>query len=115
MDSIVQTLSKTASVERAHDRMKTTPQGAGNTRRGLTRPIDSNNWGAAVQSTDDIRHIAGDFLLRARDDYDRAKRTRIAYILAAHKHGMSNVDIGALLGVSEAAVRSMIKRHGGDQ
>jgi predicted transcriptional regulator len=69
-----------------------------------------------LQSTqDDRRRIAGDYLTRVRDDFERALRSRIYYVLLAHKYGMSNVDIGALLGISEAAVRGLIKRHGGDQ
>lgn len=69
-----------------------------------------------MQSTqDDRRRIAGDYLTRARDDFDRATRTRIEYVLLARKYGLTNADIGALLGISEAAVRGLVKRHGGDQ
>lgn len=65
------------------------------------------------QSTDRQR-IAGEYLTRARDDFERAVRTRLAYVLAARRHGMTFEAIGALLGVTEGAVRSMVKRHSGD-
>ncbi|WP_413354054.1 helix-turn-helix domain-containing protein [Microbacterium sp. 1P06AB] len=65
------------------------------------------------QSNDDRRRIAGEYLLRARDDLERAARTRIQYILNARKHGLTNADIGTFLGVTEAAVRRLIKRHTG--
>lgn len=68
-----------------------------------------------MQSTDDQRRLlAGEYLTRARDDYERAKRTRIAYAIAAREHGMTNGEIGTLLGITEAAVRALIRRNGGE-
>jgi len=77
------------------------------------RPVTRRR--TVMQSTDDEkRRIAGDYLTRVRDDLERAKRTRIAYIVAARQHGMTNSSIGALLGITEARVRQLAK-IGGDR
>lgn len=60
---------------------------------------------------EDRRRIAGDYLTRARDDFETAARNRIRYVLLAREYGMTNAAIGALLGISEAAVRSLAARH----
>lgn len=67
-----------------------------------------------MQSIDQRKRLAGEYLTRARDDFDRAARTRIAYAIAARRHGLTNADIGTFLGVTEGAVRKLIARHGGD-
>lgn len=53
------------------------------------------------------------FLELAQNDLDTAKRARGHYITLARKYGLSNVDIAAVLGISEAAVRGLISRGGG--
>lgn len=60
------------------------------------------------------QRIAGEYLTRARDDLERAARTRIYYVVQARKYGMTNEAIGALLGISESAVRALVKRYGGE-
>ncbi len=69
---------------------------------------------AVIDSTQDRRLIAGEYLTRARDDFDRAARTRVEYIVNARRYGMTLADIGALLGVTEGAVRYIVKQYGGD-
>lgn len=58
-------------------------------------------------SVDPKVELAKDFLTRARDDLERAKRTRRAYIKAARVHGLTNQQIGDVLGISEARVRQL--------
>jgi DNA-directed RNA polymerase specialized sigma24 family protein len=58
-------------------------------------------------SVDPKKDLARDFLVRARDDLERAKRTRKAYVLAAREHGLTNQQIGDVLGISEARVRQL--------
>lgn len=60
----------------------------------------------------DRADIAGEFLDRARESFEKAARVRLYYILLSRKHGVSNAKIGAHLGITESAVRAMVKRHG---
>lgn len=54
--------------------------------------------------------LAHEFLARAAEDLAKAKRTRVAYAAAAREHGLTNVEIGSSLGISEGAVRKLLKR-----
>lgn len=86
-----------------------------NTPEGLTEtPMREVATAVNQRTNDDRRRIAGEYLTRARDDFERAARTRLNYIFNARRYGMTYGEIGTLLGVTEAAVRSMLKRHGGD-
>lgn len=94
---------------------KTAPAGGGTPDKGLTdTPIEEVMTAMTDRSNDDRRRIAGEFLTRARDDFERAARTRISHVLSARRYGMTNADIGALIGISESAVRALVKRHGGE-
>lgn len=48
------------------------------------------------------------FLELSRHDLETAKRARDHYIGLAHKYGLSNVDIGRALDVTEARVRAIL-------
>lgn len=48
------------------------------------------------------------FLELSRDDLEKAKRARNHYIRLAHKYELSNVEIGAALGITEARVRAIL-------
>jgi len=48
------------------------------------------------------------FLELAADDLAQAKRTRDHYARLARKYGMTNAEIGSLLGISEARVRQIV-------
>lgn len=65
------------------------------------------------------KRIAAEFLTRAADDLARATIQRVRYVKLARDYGMTNADIGTFLGVSEAAVRTLVKRNpdvtGGDE
>ncbi len=60
-------------------------------------------------SIDPKKVIATEFLARAKDDLEKAKRTRVAYVQAAKTHGLSNRLIGEVLGVSEARIRKILR------
>lgn len=51
--------------------------------------------------------IAAEFLLRARDDFERAERTRAVYARDAHSHGLTWGDIGSFLGVTARKARQI--------
>lgn len=56
--------------------------------------------------------IAVEHLELCAQKLTEAKRGRVQGILAARAHGLSCQTIGDALGLTEAAVRSIIKRHG---
>lgn len=87
---------------------ETAPAGGGTPNGSLTEP----EWGSAMGQSTNRLEIARDYLTRARDDFENAARTRIWYVVLARRYGMTNADIGAHLGLSEGAVRALIKRHG---
>lgn len=60
-------------------------------------------------SIDPKKVIATEFLARAKDDLEKAQRTRVAYVRAAKTHGLSNQQIGDVLGVSEARIRQILR------
>lgn len=103
------------SVAHYSDTMRGQSKAAPAGNRGLTdTPIEEVMAAMENRSNEERRRIAGEFLTRARDDFERAARTRISYALAARRYGMTNEAIGALLGIGESAVRALLKRHGGD-
>lgn len=97
------------------DIMRAAPGSASTLNPEPNPAIDGTDWRAGMDSTYDRRRsIAGEYLTRAREDFERAARTRIVYAIAARRHGLTHADIGAYLGVTEGAVRRLIQRHGGD-
>lgn len=46
------------------------------------------------------RRIAAEYLLRSRDDVERAERVRARYINTARTHGLTDTDISSYLGVA---------------
>lgn len=56
------------------------------------------------------QELALELLAHAADAYQRAKTARDYFAARAREHGVSNLDIAAAYGVSEAAVRAMAKR-----
>ena len=92
---------------------ETAPEKCVNTSEGLTEtPKREVVTALSNGSNQERRRIAGEYLTRARDDFERAARTRIVYAVNARDHGMTNAAIGAILGVGESAVRGLLKRHG---
>jgi DNA-directed RNA polymerase specialized sigma24 family protein len=58
------------------------------------------------------RLIALEYLTRVRDDIARLAELRVSYIKTARRYSLTNQDIATALGVSESAVRALLKRHG---
>lgn len=52
--------------------------------------------------------LAVQYLERVKQDLERAKRTRTAYVKAAKEHGLTNQQIGEAVGVSEGRVRQLL-------
>lgn len=58
----------------------------------------------------DPKKIALTFLGLANDQYQEHRRRRVEYARIAREYGLTNQDIANLYGVTEAAVRAMIRR-----
>jgi len=58
------------------------------------------------------KEIARDYLRRAQESFVLAAHNRVNYVALARQYGVTNGEIGSILGVSESAVRAMLKRHG---
>lgn len=56
--------------------------------------------------------IARDYLRRAQEAFILAAHNRVNYIALAREYGITNSEIGSMVGVSESAVRALLKRHG---
>lgn len=56
------------------------------------------------------RDLAREFLRRAQDDYQRAKTNRHQLAALARDHGLTNQQIANAYGVTEGAIRAMLKR-----
>jgi DNA-binding NarL/FixJ family response regulator len=67
-----------------------------------------------MNNVSERRLIALDYLTRVADDLRRVAALRVSYILNARTYGATNQDIATALGISESAVRALVKRHGGN-
>lgn len=67
---------------------------------------------AAPNPVDDRKTIAREFLKLANADYRRVCDQRGYYATIARRHGLTNQDIANEYGITEAAVRAIIKRAG---
>ena len=61
-----------------------------------------------ISAGSDHRQTCLVFLELAKNDLTTAKTARDHYIGLAHKYGLSNVEIGAAVGVTEARVRAIL-------
>lgn len=52
------------------------------------------------------------FLETAQRDYEHAKHMRVYYAQNARRHGITYKRIGELYGLTESAIRKMLKRAG---
>ena len=50
------------------------------------------------------------FLVESRKTLERAKRGRLHFIQLARTHGLTYVEIGDALGITEAGVRAILSR-----
>jgi len=60
----------------------------------------------------DRKEIARTFLKLASEQYQEHRRHRAYYARIAKSHGLTNQDIADEYGITEAAVRAMIRRAG---
>ncbi len=88
------------------------PAGTGRGRDQLGKGVDVTNR-TQVRSEQRAR-IAVDYLKRATNDLETAARQRLAYMRIARRHGLTYQEIAEACGVSDTAVRRLLKRHGGD-
>jgi DNA-binding transcriptional regulator LsrR (DeoR family) len=61
-------------------------------------------------NTGDLRDIARTFLTLANSDYQQHRSLRGYYARIAKQHGLTNQEIADAYGITEAAVRTLIKR-----
>lgn len=66
-----------------------------------------------AKPTTSLQTAALDLLAIHRDAMRRERRTRLHLVQAARRAGLTNQQIGTALGVTEAAVRFMVKRGEG--
>jgi DNA-binding NarL/FixJ family response regulator len=67
-----------------------------------------------MNNVSERRLIALDYLTRVADDLRRVATLRLNYIRNARTYGATNQDIATALGISESAVRALLKRHEAD-
>jgi len=105
-----------AKIEQSFDRMgaqiKTAPVGASTPNGSLTEPYGGS---AMTDNTnaDRLRRqlLAVEYLELCSAQLEAAKRARVAGIIAAREHGLTWETIGASVGVTDTAVRRLIKRR----
>ena len=66
------------------------------------------------QSTEHKTHLAENYLRMARQEHDQAKRSRLVSVEYAREAGLTFQEIGNLLGVTEGAIRMMLRRNKGE-
>ena len=62
--------------------------------------------------SDERRLIALEYITRAVDDLARASQARLEYMRLARQYGATYRQIATACGVTETAVRMLLKRHG---
>jgi hypothetical protein len=82
--------------------------------RGLTTPFDPSEGMAVIQPTEmthaELQERALVLLGETCKTIERERFHKLCYIQLARKYGCTNDRIGAEMGVTEAAVRMMLKR-----
>lgn len=58
----------------------------------------------------DRQELAREFLKLANSEYQKHRQHRGYYATIAKRHGLTNQDIADAYGITEAAVRTLIKR-----
>jgi len=98
--------------DRIDGEIETAFAGASTPNEGLTEPYGGSAMANNINA-DRLRRqlLAVEYLQLCAEQLEAAKRARVAGIIAAREHGLSWEVIGGSVGVSEAAVRSLIKRR----
>lgn len=63
-----------------------------------------------ARGTFDRKELALTFLTLANDQYQQQRLNRAYYARIAREHGLTNQDIADAYGVTETAIRSLLKR-----
>ena len=100
--------------------IKNGPEGATNTGQGLATSLghihtDKEGLPAMVPENKwhiEDREFALYFLEVAQKDFEHAKHMRLYYAQNARKHGITNQQIADIYGLTEGAIRKMIKKAG---
>lgn len=109
--------SESSTIEEGN---KNGPEGATNTTQDLTASLDptkNHKEGLPTMVPENKWHLedsdfAITFLETAQRDYEHAIFMRTYYAKNARKHGITNKRIGQIYGLTEGAIRKMIKRAG---
>lgn len=89
------------------------------TNRGLTEALVLVGDSALLDVTkpvrqprrmEDTKAIALSYLKLTRQQMEAARRNRVVFIELGQQYGLTNVEIGSALGMTEANVRSLVKR-----
>jgi len=64
------------------------------------------------ETTSDRQELARTFLKLANSEYQKHRQHRGYYARIAKQHGLTNQEIADAYGITEAAVRTLIKRAG---
>lgn len=65
-----------------------------------------------MADTTERRRLSLEYLMRVADDINRIANQRVYYVQTARKYGATHQDIASALGVTEGAVRSILRRYG---
>lgn len=63
-----------------------------------------------ARTSPDRKQLAREFLELANDQYQQHRLHRVYYARIAREHGLTNQDIADAYGVTETAIRSLLKR-----
>lgn len=96
---------------------KNAPEGATNTTRRLTNSNDQSKGVASNMLPQNGWYLedhdfAIHYLETAQRDYEHARHMRLRRAENARKHGITNKVIGQIYGVTEGAIRKMLKQAG---
>ena len=95
---------------------KNAPGGATNTNQRLTHSNEQTEGGANLSIVSQPSHSAQDYALQflqfAAEDYTESIDRREYYAVAARRLGISHQQIATIYGLTEGAVRAMLKRAG---
>ena len=91
-------------------------EGAGNTTHGLTTQLGTSKKGASMSVPTHAHKSATDYALQflqfAARDYSESIDRREYYAVAARRLGISYQKIADIYGLTEGAIRAMVRRAG---
>ena len=95
---------------------KNGPEGATNTTQDLTTQLGTSKKGASMSVSTHAQKSATDYALQflryAAEDYTQSIDRREYYAVAARRLGISYQKIADIYGLTEGAIRAMVRRAG---